>query len=304
MRFLNTIFQDYALGNALRAKTSFSWVPLLPGREKVGMRGNSCRKAPLTLALSLKGRGFTGKLCQVHSSLIFFSWLLVVTGASWAQTASPTPTPSETAVPTPSPIPAPFSPEHLKGRTGVGIASLTNIPTAFAYRYWMDDATALDIYLGGTYSQTNSYDFSGGSIQVPTWNYGLSVGLKENFNRPVKDVFVQWIERLSFSETYAEQVYSDVSNGYTYGSQYYYNQNQVVNLFLGVGFEAFVPFWESLSIEGSVGLSSSLSFNEQDTFYNPAFSSSVNTHYASYVLTTGFNSNAFSIFNGAVHFYF
>gem|GEM_PF-4575356 len=32
------------------------------------MRGDSSRKAPLTLALSLKGRGFIHKLCQVHSS--------------------------------------------------------------------------------------------------------------------------------------------------------------------------------------------------------------------------------------------
>jgi hypothetical protein len=31
---------------------------LLPGREKAGMRGDPSRHIPLTLALSLKGRGY------------------------------------------------------------------------------------------------------------------------------------------------------------------------------------------------------------------------------------------------------
>ena len=49
-------------------KSLLSGFLLLPLREKVGMRGDSASKAPLTLALSPKGRGFIVLVCQAHNS--------------------------------------------------------------------------------------------------------------------------------------------------------------------------------------------------------------------------------------------
>src|ERR1035438_4653770 len=51
-------FWDCVFGKAFKVKVGSSLFPLLPLREKVGMRGNYSCKAHLTLALSLKGRGF------------------------------------------------------------------------------------------------------------------------------------------------------------------------------------------------------------------------------------------------------
>jgi|GEM_PF-1943169 len=245
--------------------------------------------------------------------LVLFSWVLCLGASAWAQsenstaasTLSLTPTSVPTLAPTQAPAlsptasPTPFDPGHLKGAQGIGVSG-----TLLTYRYWTGDSTALDLFLGGSFALNSGLDFSGNNTTAPNWNYTLGVGLKQNFKEPFKGVFIQSIEHLTFNQTYNETIYTTTSYGVNYGSEDYYNQSQSVNLYLGLGFEAFVPFWENLSIEGSVGLSSNLNLLETNAFYNSNFSSQANTQTATSNFNLGSTSNAFSILNGAVHFYF
>lgn len=228
---------------------------------------------------------------------IALGWVFSL-GTAWAQdnNQAPSPTPTASA--------KSFSPDHLKGTTGFGITSFNYTGSALAYRYWTSDSTALDIYLGGNYSQTNSYDFSGNSTVVPNWNYGLGAALKQNWNEPVKNVFIQSLERLTYSQNYNQSISTTSNSGTLYGYEYYYNQNQALGLYLGLGFEAFIPFWENLSIEGTIGVSATASWSETNTFYNSNFSSNTNTHTSAFIFNFGSGSNTFSILNGAVHLYF
>ncbi len=230
----------------------------------------------------------------------FAMWILLsgavfLVGAAWAQTETSTPS----VTPSPTVTATAFSPEHLNGTSAIGLSG-----TSLTYRYWMNDSTALDIFLGGNYASNAGLDFSGNNTTTPNWNYSLAVGLKENWKEPVKDVFIQWIERLTFTESYAETIYTTNDNGINYGYEEYYSQSQAFNLYLGLGFEAFIPFWESLSIEGSVGLNTNLNFNQSNTFYNSVFDSNANSQTSTSSFNVGSGSNAFSILSGAVHFYF
>jgi len=238
--------------------------------------------------------------------LLFFIPFLSV----YAQTVTPEGDPVNTVVPTviptafPTPIatspiatPVPkaaFSPEHMKDYLGVGIGSLPYAGTTVDIRYWMENNLALDLMAGGTSNPTSGQDFNGNSIQVPDWGFGLSLGFKENLKEPVHDVFVQLIERLNYSQNY---------DGYEDTSEVTVSQNQNISVYLGLGFEAFIPFWESLSIEGSVGLTATDTFNEYSVFYNPNYYGT-NIQTSGNVFSTGLSSGTFSILSGSVHFYF
>jgi hypothetical protein len=206
--------------------------------------------------------------------------------------------------PTPASTPAVFSPEHPKGYLGVGIGTTPLGATALALRYWMEDNTALDVMVSGSDSPGAGYDFSGNQITTSNWAYGLSLGLKQNLKEPIRDVFVQGIARLSYAQNFVQSTSTTSENSITYGYTNLNTQNQEVSLFLGIGFEAFVPFWEDISIEGNAGLSVNALWNEVTDYYNPNFSSQpdISTSYG--LLSAGVNTNTFSILSGSVHFYF
>jgi len=240
-----------------------------------------------------------------------FSFLFFIPAFSaYSQTVIPAAAPVNTVVPTviptavptaianspiATPVPkATFSPEHMKGYLGIGLGSLPYAGTAVDIRYWMDNNLAVDLMAGGTSNPFNGQDFNGNSVQVPDWGYGLSLGFKENLEEPVHDVFVQLIERLNYSQNYDE--YEDTN-------EMTVTQNQIVSVYLGLGFEAFIPFWESLSIEGSVGLTATDTFNESLAVYNPNYYGT-NSQTSSNVFAAGLTSGTFSILSGSVHFYF
>jgi hypothetical protein len=206
--------------------------------------------------------------------------------------------------PTPSYNPAAFSPEHLKGYFGMGLGSMTYGGTALVFRYWMDNSTALDIMAGGGDNPTTGYDFSGNAIALSNFGFGVGLCLKENLSEPVRDVFVQMIERVTYSQNYIQTTGTTSQNGYIYGTSNNVSQNQQINLFWGLGFEAFIPFWRNLSIEGSVGLSANATFNQASSIYNPTYTTQPNTQTSSGLITGGASSNTFSLVNGSVHFYF
>src|SRR5579883_1625521 len=72
------------------------------------------------------------------------------------QAAAPTAAVTQATATAPTTVAAPsgpkagsFSPDHLKDSLGVGLASTPYGGTAMALRWWMDDSTALDLYLSG-----------------------------------------------------------------------------------------------------------------------------------------------------------
>jgi hypothetical protein len=165
-------------------------------------------------------------------------------------------------------------------------------------RHWLNERTALDLMVGGNYepgpgSQPNTFS-------TFYWNYGLGAGFRFNLARPVEDVFVQWIVQLSYLQNYEQQTDETQSPASVSTTQ-----EQILNLYLGPGFEAFLPFWKNLSIEASVGINLSSTWS-QNSDLNNGFQLTPNYSYThTWQWSTGFGSNntSFSIFEAAVHFY-
>jgi hypothetical protein len=112
---------------------------------------------------------------------------------------------------------------NLGGKIGFGIDQLDDVGPGVSARYWLSDRTALDAFGGQDYNDYKVYSFG--------------VGLKTNLSNPAKDLFIQGVVRASYSR----QIYSPF---FIPGDEY--------DLYLGVGFEAFLPFCEWLSVEDSV----------------------------------------------------
>jgi len=202
-------------------------------------------------------------------------------------------------LPTPSVLPTVtaasdrFSPEHLKERVGLGVSYMSYIGPALSLRYWAHDDEAYDFSMGGYDNPSPGKDFANDLVFTPNWGYGVSVGLRHNWRHPAEDVFVQWIARLSYSQTFYQNSNSSVIST---------SQNQDLSLFIGPGFEAFVPFWKNISIEGNIGLSLDSHWSQYAQVNSPSYPYTNPTpNYWS--LSLGINNTITSILNAAVHFY-
>jgi hypothetical protein len=190
-----------------------------------------------------------------------------------------------------------FSPDHLAGTWAIGTTYGENYE--ILARHWLDEGMALDFMLGGTYDP-------GPAIQPDTynnfsWNFEVGFGLRQNIARPVKDVFVQMLVQLSYYQTYSTQTdTTQTPNGVAT------NQEQELNLYIGPGFEAFLPFWQNLSVEASIGANVSVIWREQ-TVLNNGFellpNYSANNSWA-WQAGIGNNNTTFSVLSAAVHYYF
>jgi hypothetical protein len=189
-----------------------------------------------------------------------------------------------------------FDPGHLKGRWGIGISYMTNFGTALVLRHWYSDNGAFELLFGGYDTPQAGEDFSDNYTTSPGWGYGAGLGLKRNLAMPVENVFIQGAARLTFSQSYQQ-------NSYDYNLRTYQYQDLV--LFVGPGFEAFIPFWKNLSVEGSIGLYVSSRWSQTESVYNPAqYSSSNNTKTDSWIISCGLKNNMSSLVNMTVNFYF
>lgn len=183
-----------------------------------------------------------------------------------------------------------FDPENLKGKWAMGGAYLYGIGN-LTFRDWIEGNSALDFYLGGYFSSLSGNDFNGNSITTPYSSYDLGIGLRQVVVRPVENVKVEFIQRLMFVGNYDEY-----ANTYDDSVQ----SSQMFDLYLGFGFEAFIPFWKNLSIEGDAGLEGRLSFHQDRTNY---FNGS-STYYSNYTATFMTANNNQGLFNIAAHYYF
>jgi hypothetical protein len=195
------------------------------------------------------------KLTVLVFSLIF----AVLSRISYCQDATPAATVTSSPVSVNSDIlPVEnFSPDHLKGHYAIGASSINDLSPAMAVRYWFSETKAVDIYFAGYDNNDSQY-----------WAYGLGFGFRQNWKRPVDNVTLQFIEKITFERNPS------------------LDTPDTLNLFLGPGFEAFIPFWKNLSVEASIG--ANLSYNLD------------NGNHASFAIA----GDNFSVFNAAVHFYF
>jgi hypothetical protein len=151
-----------------------------------------------------------------------------------------------------TPTATPFT---LGGKFGFGADQMDGDGFSPSIRYWLNDQTALEV-LGSNY--------------MDSW--GCALGVLQNIAHPTRDVYIHLLSRYTFNQ-YSNPNVSSLTN---YSS-----------ITLGIGFEAFMPFCENLSLDGWVGLE----VDGQTVF--PNSSANLNT------LTGSLGS----LMNLAVHFY-
>lgn len=248
-------------------------------------------------------------------------------GQSWADTAPPAPAPtvisaissptgSPTAVPetrTMPPMPSlskavaatptPADDFHLTGRLGFGTGMVPfnenvygELLNTISARYWFSEKFCLD--LEGSYNgySDSGTDFNDNTIQTPNETYAIGLGFKYNLKEPVKYLFLQLIGQISFADNSYEnaQVYQLVTtNNETWGG------------FVGLGFEYFIPFFNSISVESNIGYSFDINDVITQTQDNPDAYGPTPVTTTSVVTRQGLiQVNGMTASSLIVHFYF
>jgi hypothetical protein len=186
---------------------------------------------------------------------------------------------------------------HLSGKLGFGTGFIPFNNYSFTLntlsaRLWLSEKFCLD--LEGTYNgySNSGTDLNGNAVQDPNQTYGIGLGFKYNVKEPVKNLFIQLIGQAS----YAANIYR---SSQTYEIDNY--NNQTWGSFVGIGFEYFIPFFDSLSVESNVGYSMDFynsTTTSQYSYGGPEVITTKNT-YGSSTLVNGLTINTLII-----HFYF
>jgi hypothetical protein len=236
------------------------------------------------------------------------------------------PTPQVQAVSTPAAIQVtPVAQEdvlRLKGKLGIGTDSIrvdqnstsytaapgTSTYNAIDLTWWLDEKSGVDIF--ATYSLTNNpgADFTGATYAYPTDVIGAGIGYRRNLASPSRFLRLQALARVTAARYKSDQQMS-------YNSTYNLNfelgnmMEKSYNFMGGVGFEFFMPFCKSLSLQSNIVFQAGYNDCNEHFTYNPAMTTYGNTlpanggYYKKYwkagVLVNGFSLNTLSI-----HFYF
>jgi len=203
---------------------------------------------------------------------------------------------------TPAPVPVRVSESAkvlaLAGRWGIGFDSIPGAstgtglvpglaaPNALAVRYWVSERLSWDGLLA---VNLNSQPSGGsGSTGVPAGTdqkaFGVGTVLKFNLKRPTPWLLAQTLARASLASL------QQVSNSGTGGGQ----TTSTFGLGVGLGFEAFMPFWEDLSFEGSVLMNFSSSQTKLENSTQAAQSGS----------SLAIDASGFTPLNVGLHLYF
>jgi hypothetical protein len=230
----------------------------------------------------------------MKNKLVYLFLMLLITTRGLAQAAvekETDPSAPETVVSSPKPLAIEnFSPDHLKGTWALGYDYFYGAGSTISVRNWIESDLALDLLVGGNFSP--GYPITDFNINnYYSWNYSVGVGLRQNIARPLKDVFIQLLVLLSYSQGFSQTTDGSVTPSDIYGSQ-----SQTLNLFIGPGFEAFMPFLEDFSVEANLGLNI--------TSYWVEGSGAYESYGWSWRASLGSDSSTFSLFNAAAHFYF
>jgi hypothetical protein len=216
------------------------------------MQRNSIKKACLGLALGFAmSRGLRADPLPAAGSA--YGAAAPTTSAYPAPVQRPAynyaqPTPRPTAVPRMLEHRWGFGLDNVPGATNNPISgSLISAPNAIALRWWATEKIGLDFLaaLDTTSLQTGSSGSTGGSAPgTSDTGFGVGVGVKYNLTRPARDLLTQIVARVSTASSTQNDTTGLVKLNTT-----------TMGLFLGAGFEAFIPGWDWLSLEGSAGFS-------------------------------------------------
>jgi hypothetical protein len=142
-----------------------------------------------------------------------------------------------------------FGLDHIPGASSNPAGgTLIAAPNAVAVRWWPTEKLGLDLLaaMDASSLQTSTGGVASGSGVPGTSASGMGFGLgvKYGLSRPSRDLHTQAVVRVSS----ASSTQKDSTGVLTLNTS-------TLGAFIGVGFEAFVPGWDWLSLEGSAGLS-------------------------------------------------
>jgi len=215
--------------------------------------------------------------------------------AAPAQTESPA---TPTAAPVSSPSPTPVKTEW-EGKFGLGLTQAniqtgvgTN-PTLFSVRYGLSSRFILEALVGGSAGTQVGADAFNNPLNDPYWSYSFGFGVKTMLAQPCEGLWAQFLTRLLYSVTSSQRSSSlDVTT----------DRIEFLSLAAGLGFEYFLPFAKSLSLESGVNLQFDNSWESfSDVPRNPLLAPRTATPslWSMRVVSPGFNLTALSI-----HYYF
>jgi hypothetical protein len=202
-----------------------------------------------------------------------------------------------------------IDPEHLKGVKGYGLGYFGGAPAAISFRKWFSDNTAWEVAIGaGRSTRDGDSSLWQSPLTPPTtdattdwkgYQAAASLGFKRNFARPVSHLLVQFQSFLQYR--YEAQTQDETIADYT--QRHSRMIVREMSLFVGPGFEAFLPYWSNLSVEGSLGLDLSYRWVRNEWKEHSTSGDSTRDDTVRYLdfTTTG---TGLSIVNGQVHFYF
>ncbi len=218
-------------------------------------------------------------------------WVMPILMFGLQQTsfADTTPTPSTTPGVTAA-VSDKFDPEHLKGKWSFGMNNLFGI-FHLNPRLWVENDLALDFYAGGYEYDVPGTDLNNNPITTADWKIGGGFGLRENITHPTEGVYMQLVEWVIFQDYYLENA--------NYSQDWVQTGQNLIG-YVGLGFEAFVPFWKNLSIEGNVGVQGNLGFQQTRTTYSGGAVTTSNFSGVSFATS----NNNLGLMNIAAHFYF
>jgi len=190
-----------------------------------------------------------------------------------------------------------LKPRILRHRWAIGIDSVPGtgpaasgsvaVPNALSLRWWATDRLGVDLLAGGSYS---SQQAGGSSLSTQvasspgTSTYAGALALRYNLSEPSRDLLVQLLFKGSGAQAQAQPAGASGASG----------KPGDLSGFLGVGFEAFIPGWEWLSVEGSAGV----------TGYSQYTPQSAGSAASQTTSGLGLAGNGTSPFNFSVHVYF
>lgn len=184
-------------------------------------------------------------------------------------------------------------PLQLKGKLGIGLDSMPGLtlqqasilgalvktPDTLVVRYWLSEKFSLEAQLAASYSSQPAATTGTASTRT----FGVGLAAKWNFKRPTETSLAQLvlgIDHASISQ-------GPDSNGAT-------QTIATTSLYVGPGFEYFMPFLRSASVEGSLRLRVSSTESKSDKGSQAAQSSSA----------IDLSGNGFTPLNLSIHYYF
>ncbi len=167
---------------------------------------------------------------------------------------------------------------------GSGLVPGISTANALALRYWVNDRFSME----GKLALSVTSQPAGVSGTSTTGAWGLGTQMKYNIARPTTYLLAQFLGGVSLAQL------GQTSNGVNPSGDPVGQTTTTLNIMVGVGFEAFVPVWRALSLEGNVGLNiSSVQAHSAGSAQATQSSSSL-----------GINGAGFTPLNVAIHYYF